>query len=434
MKALEKLFGFDPARHSVRTELLAGLTSFLTMAYILAVNPSIFSALAGQGMDTGAVFTATCLAAVIGTLIMAVYARKPFGLAPGMGTNAFFVFTVCLAMGYDWRFALTAVFIEGIVLLLLTVTKVRVMIADAIPASLKKAFGAGIGLFIAFVGLQNAGIIVGSGTSLVTMGAISDPRVLTALAGLLVIAVLMALNVKGASLIGIAAATLAGIPLGVTTLDGVVSAPPSVAPTFLQFQWDRILSVDMFVVVVSFLFIDVFSTMGTLVGISAKAGMTDKDGRVPDLGRMFVADSAGTAVSSILGTSSTITFVESASGVLQGGRTGLTAFSTAICFAAALFFAPLFLAIPAAATAPALIIVGLMMLSSVKEIDFDDITEGFPAFLAIILMPLAYSISDGILMGIVSYVAVNALCGRFKKISPAMWILAGLIILKYIFL
>lgn len=434
MKALEKLFGFDPARHSVRTEVLAGLTSFLTMAYILAVNPSIFSALAAQGMDTGAVFTATCLAAVIGTLIMAVYAKKPFGLAPGMGTNAFFVFTVCLAMGYDWRFALTAVFIEGLVLILLTVTKVRVMIANAIPASLKKAFGAGIGLFIAFVGLQNAGIIIGSETSLVTMGAISSPQVLTALVGLIVIAVLMALNVKGASLIGIAAATLAGIPLGVTTLYGVVSAPPSVAPTFLQFQWDRILSVDMFVVVVSFLFIDVFSTMGTLVGISTKAGMVDKEGRVPDLGKMFVADSVGTTASSILGTSSTIAFVESASGVLQGGKTGLTAFTTALCFAAALFFAPLFLAIPAAATAPALIIVGLMMLSSVKDIDFDDMTEGFPAFLAIILMPLAYSISDGILMGIVSYVAVNALCGRFKKISPVMWILAGLIILKYIFL
>ncbi len=434
MKLLEKVFGFDSARHSVRTEILAGLTSFLTMAYILAVNPSIFSALASKGMDTGAVFTATCLAAVIATLIMAVFAKKPFGLAPGMGTNAFFVFTVCLAMGYDWRFALTAVFIEGIVLVLLTVTKVRTWIAHSIPESLKKAFGAGIGLFIAFVGLQNAGIVTGSETTLVTMGRISDPHVLTALIGLTVIAVLMALKVNGASLIGIIAATVAGIPLGVTSLEGVVSTPPSLAPTFLQFEWDKILTVDMFVVVVSFLFIDVFSTMGSLVGISTKAGMVDEKGRVKDLNKMFVADSVGTTASAVLGTSSTIAFVESASGVLQGGKTGLTSFTIAMCFAAALFFSPAFLAIPAAATAPALIVVGLMMITSVKEIDFEDITEGFPAFLSIVLMPLTNSISDGILMGIVAYVVINALCGRFKKISAAMWVLAVLIILKYIFL
>ncbi|MBO4571053.1 MAG: NCS2 family permease [Bacteroidales bacterium] len=434
MKLLTRLFGFDPQKHSVRTEILAGLTSFLTMAYILAVNPDIFSHLASQGMDNGAVFTATCIAAVIGTLIMALYAKKPFGLAPGMGANAFFVFTICLMMGYSWRFALTAVFIEGIVLMILTATKVRTLIAHSIPDSLKKAFGAGIGLFIAFVGLQNAGLIVNSESSLVTIGEITSPGVLVAITGLIVIAVLMALNVKGASLIGIVAATLIGIPLGVTHMDGFISTPPSVAPTFLQFEWDKIFTVDMFVVVCSFLFIDVFSTTGTLIGISTKAGMIDKDGRVEDLNKMFVADSVGTTASSILGTSSTIAFVESASGVLQGGKTGLTAFTTAICFALALFFAPAFLSIPSQATAPALIVVGLMMITSIKEIDFDDLTEGFPAFVSIVMMPLAYSISDGILLGIISYVAVNALCGRFKKISPAMWVLAGLAVLKYIFL
>ena len=431
---LEKLFGFDPKKHNIKTEVMAGITTFLTMAYILAVNPSIFSNLADKGMDTNAVFTATALAAVIGTLAMAIYAKKPFGLAPGMGLNAFFVFTVCLTMGYTWQFALTAILIEGFIFVVLTLTKVRTLIVDAIPASVKRAIGAGIGLFIAFIGLKNAGIIVESSATFVTIGDMTHGTALLGVIGIVITSVLVVKNVPGSLLIGILATTLIGIPMGVTNLTGVVDTPPSVAPIFCKFEFHNIFTIDMLIVVFTFLFIDMFDTMGTLVGVCTKAGMMRKDGRIPGLNKAFMADAIATMAGACLGASTTTTYVESASGVAQGGRTGLTAFSTAVCFTVALFFAPLFLSIPSAATTPVLVIVGLFMLTPIKDIDLDDYAEAIPAFITIVMMPLTYSISDGILCGVISYVAINALCQNWKKLNPTLCILAVLFVMKYVFI
>ena len=445
----EKLFGFDSARHSIRTEILAGITTFLTMAYILAVNPNIFSAL--EGMPGGAVFTATALAALIGTLVMALYAKKPFALAPGMGLNAFFVYTVCLGMGYTWQFALTAVLLEGLLFIILTLTKVRTWLLNAIPGTLKKAIGAGIGLFIAFIGLQNAGIIVNSDATLVTLGTITKGKALVGIIGLIITAGLVMAKVRGGMLWGILITAVIGLFIkdpatgeAVTQLlrneSGSVrllSLPDSVSPIFCQFEWGHILSWDMLVVVFTFLFIDMFDTMGTIIGVHQGAGLVDENARrddIPDMEKMFLADSVATVCGACLGTSTTTTYVESASGVGEGGRTGLTAFSTAICFILALFFSPIFLAIPGAATAPALVIVGVMMMPSVKRIHWDDYCKAIPAFLTIILMPLCYSISDGILIGVISYVAMHAVSGKFKEISIPMWVLAVLFICKYIFI
>lgn len=434
MKALEKLFGFDPAKHNVKTEIIAGVVTFLTMSYILAVNPSIFSNLASQGMDTEAVFTATALAAIIGTLLMAFYAKLPFGLAPGMGLNAFFVFTVCLTMGYSWQFALTAVFIEGIIFIILTLTNIRSLIVDAIPMSMKKAIGAGIGLFIAFIGMQNAGIIVNSDATLVVLGDCTSGSALLAIIGIVICSFFTILHIRGGLLVGILITTIIGIPMGITHLDGIVDAPPSVAPIFCQFQWDQICSLDMVVVVFTFLFIDMFDTMGTLIGVSGRAGILDEKGNMPRLNQAFMADAVATVCGSALGTSTTTTYVESAAGVAQGGRSGLTAFVTAVCFALSLLFAPLFLAIPSAATAPALILVGLFMVAPLKDLDYDNYSESIPAFFTLILMPLAYSISDGILIGIIFYVVVNMITGNFKKLTPTMYILALIFILRYCFI
>ena len=438
----EKVFGFDSAKHSVRTEILAGITTFLTMAYILAVNPSIFSAL--DGMPGGAVFTATALAALIGTLVMALYAKKPFALAPGMGLNAFFVFTVCLGMGYSWQFALTAVLLEGILFIILTVTKVRSWLLNAIPGTLKKAIGAGIGLFIAFIGLQNAGIIVNNDSTLVGLGKLTEGTALLGMIGLFITAGLVMAKVRGGMLWGILITSVIGLFIkdpttgeAITKFNGVIALPDSVSPIFCQFEWHNILSLDMLVVVFTFLFIDMFDTMGTLIGVHQGAGLADpnrKKDDIPDMEKMFLADSIATVCGACLGTSTTTTYVESASGVGEGGRTGLTAFSAAICFALALFFSPLFLAIPGAATAPALIIVGVMMMPAVKNIHWDDYCKAIPAFLTIIMMPLAYSISDGILIGVISYVLCHAVAGKFKDISITMWILAALFICKYIFI
>ena len=429
----KKFFDFDPAKNSFKTEIAAGITTFLTMAYILAVNPSIFSNLADLGMDTQAVFTATTLAAIVGTLIMSIYAKKPFGLAPGMGLNAFFVFTVCLTMGYPWQMALTAVFIEGIIFILLTATKVRAWIVDAIPASLKRAIGAGIGLFIAFIGLKNAGIIVDNPATLVSLGKVTEGSALLGLIGIIVTSVLVVKKVPGNLLIGILITAIIGIPMGITHFDGVVDTPPSIAPIFCQFDFSQLFSLDMLVIVLTFLFIDMFDTMGTLVGVCTKAGMMRPDGKIPGLNKAFMADAVATVAGACFGTSTTTTYVESAAGVAQGGRTGLTSFVTAICFIIALFFAPLFLGIPAAATSPVLVIVGLYMLTPIKDIELDDYSESIPAFITIIMMPLAYSISDGILCGMIGYVAINALCGQFKKLNVTMWILAVLFVLKYIY-
>ena len=442
---LNKAFGFEAGKHNVRTEIVAGITTFLTMAYILAVNPSIFSAL--DGMPGGAVFTSTALAAIIGTLVMAIYAKKPFALAPGMGLNAFFVYTVCLTMGYSWQFALTAVLLEGILFIILTVTKVRTWLLDAIPGTLKKAIGAGIGLFIAFIGLQNAGIIVNSDATLVTLGDITHGPALVGMIGLMITAGLVMLKVRGGILIGIIITALIGLVIkdpvtgeAVTQLvrndAGAVkllSLPDSVAPIFCQFEFHNILSGDMLVVVFTFLFIDMFDTMGTIIGVHQGAGLVERD-EVEGMEKMFMADSIATVCGACLGTSTTTTYVESASGVGAGGRTGLTAFSTAVCFALALFFSPIFLSIPGAATAPALVIVGVMMMPSVKRIHWDDYCKSIPAFLTIILMPVAYSISDGILIGVIAYVATHAIAGRFKEISIPMWVLAVLFVLRYIFI
>jgi AGZA family xanthine/uracil permease-like MFS transporter len=401
------------------------------MSYILAINPAMFSEL---NMPAGAVFTSTTLAAIVGTLVMAFGAKLPFGLAPGIGLNAFFVYTVCMGMGYSWQFALTAVFIEGFVFILLTVTNLREAIVNAIPLSMRNAIGAGIGLFIAFIGLQNAGVIIDNGSTLVELGDITSGSPLLAFIGLLITGFLYIRNVRGAMLIGILVTTVIGIPMGVTEFQGVLSSPAPIGEIFCKFEWENIFTLDMLVVVFTFLFIDMFDTVGTLVSVCTKAGLVNEDGTVKRIKEAFMADAIATTVGACLGTSTTTTYVESASGIVQGGRTGLTAFTIACCFAIALFFSPLFLSIPAAAIAPVLILVGLMMLEPVTRIPFDDFTEAIPAFICIIMMPLTYSISNGILIGMIAYVLINLVCGKFKKLTPIMYILAILFILKYIFI
>ena len=425
---LEKLFGFDKNVTRVRTEILAGITTFLTMAYILAVNPNILSA---TGMDKGALFTTTVIASAFATLLMALYAKLPFGLAPGMGLNAFFAYTVCLTMGYTWQFALTAVLIEGIIFILLTVTNLREKIVDAIPVTLKNAIGAGIGLFISFIGLQNAHIIVNDDATLVGIGDITSGTALLGIIGLVVTSALLIMKVRGALLFGILITTVIGIPMGITKFNGIFSTPPSIEPIFWQFEFDKIFTKEMVIVVFTFLFVDMFDTIGTLVGVSTKAGMMDDKGKIPHLKQAFMVDAIGTTAGAMLGTSTITTFVESASGVGEGGRSGLASFVTAVCFLLALFFAPFFLAVPGAATAPVLILVGLMMMTSVLKVDFNDYSEAIPAFICIIFMPLAYSISDGIVLGMISYVLINLLTGRYKKLSIGMYILAAIFVLKF---
>jgi AGZA family xanthine/uracil permease-like MFS transporter len=424
---LEKLFGFNPKTMSIRTEILAGITTFLTMSYILAVNPAVLSV---SGMDKGAVFTTTALISVIATLIMSLLAKLPFALAPGMGLNAFFVYTVCLGLGHTWQFALTAVLIEGLLFILLTITNLREAIVNALPASLKEAIGAGIGLFIAFIGLQNAGIIVNNDATLVGLGEITKGSALLGLIGIAITAILLIRNVQGAMLIGIIATTIIGIPMGITQYNGIFSLPPSIEPIFFKFEFHNIFTTEMLVLVFTFLFIDMFDTIGTLVGVSNKAGMM-KDGKIPNAKKAFMADAIGTTLGSVLGSSTVTTYVESASGVAAGGRSGLTSFSSAMCFAIALFFAPLFVAIPGAATCSAMVIVGLFMITTIKNIPLDDYSESIPAFICIITMPFAYSISDGIAFGLVSYTLINLFSGKLNKITIGMGILALLFVVKY---
>ena len=429
---LTKLFGFDPSKTTVRKEIVAGITTFLTMSYILAVNPSMFSQL--EGMPVGAVFTSTAIAAIIGCLVMAFYGKLPIGLAPGMGLNAFFVYSVCLGMGYSWQFALTAVLIEGIIFIILTVTNVREVIVNAIPLSLRNAIPPGVGLFIAFIGLKSSGVIVEDSATLVTLGDITSGSALLSLIGIMITGFLYSKNVPGGILIGILTTMLIGIPMGVTEFQGVVSKPESIGPIFCKFEFNNIFTLDMLVVVFTFLFIDMFDTVGTLVGVCSKAGMTDENGNISRLNQAFMADSIATTFGAILGTSTTTTYVESAVGVAYGGRSGLTALSVAGCFGIAIFFSPLFLSIPAAATAPALVIVGLLMLEPIIKIPLEDFSESIPAFICIIMMPLTYSISNGILLGMITYVFLNLICGKRSKVTPAMAILAVLFIMKYIFI
>lgn len=421
----------------VRTEVLAGVTTFMTMAYILAVNPLILS---DAGMDAGGVFTATALSAAIATLVMALYAKYPFGLAPGMGLNAFFAYTVVLGdMQKSWQFALTAILIEGILFIILSFFNVREGIFNSIPLNLKNAVSVGIGLFIAFLGLDGAGIIQAGEGTLLGLGDLTSGAPIVAIIGILVTGFLFAKNVKGALLIGILVSTLVGIPLGVTQLpagvNNIMSLPPSVSEVAFKFVgFDEIFSWDMLIVVFTFLFVDIFDTVGTLAGVASKADMLDEDGKLPRVGKALTADSIGTIAGACLGTSTVTTFVESASGVAAGGRTGLTALSTAGMFLLALFFAPLFTLIPAAATAPALVIVGLFMMSPIKQIDFEDYTESIPAFLTIIMMPFSGSIAEGIVFGMISYVVLKAVTGRFKEVSWTMTIISILFVLRIIFM
>lgn len=426
---LEKLFGFNPKETTVRTEIMAGITTFLTMAYILAVNPNI---LGETGMDKGALFTTTVLMSALPTIFMALYAKLPLALAPGMGLNAFFAYTVCLIMGYSWQFALTAVFLEGLAFILLTITNLREKIVEVIPPALKTAISAGIGLYIAFIGLKNAEVIVDNPTTLVSLGKLTSGSGLLGVIGIGLTSILLVRNVKGALLIGILATTLIGIPMGITNIDGIFSIPPSIEPIFMKFEWSNIFTAEMATIVFTLLFVDLFDCIGTVIGVTTRANMIGEDGKIPNLKKVFMVDSLSTAAGAAMGTSTVAVYVESAAGVNEGGRSGLTAFTTGICFLLALFFAPFFLAIPAAATAPVLVLVGLMMMSNIWKIDFFDYKESIPAFICMIFMPLAYSISDGILLGHLSYVIVNLLSGNRKNLTTGMYVLAAIFLLKFI--
>ncbi len=426
---MEKLFKLKEHGTSVKVEVLAGLTTFMTMAYILIVNPLI---LADAGMDFGAVFTATALSAAIATMVMAFLANLPFALAPGMGLNAFFAYAVVLGMGYSWEFALTAVFLEGIIFLILTAFNVREAIVNSIPQNIKKAISVGIGLFIAFIGLVNADIIVGGGGTVVSLGEVTSGTGLLAIIGILITGILLVFKVRGALLIGIVATTLIGFPMGITHAPSGSWAPPSLAPILFKFDFSNIFSMDMLIVLFTFLFVDMFDTVGTLIGVSTKAGLIDKDGNIPKVKAALFADAVGTTIGAMLGTSTVTTYVESAAGVAEGGKTGLTAFTAAILFLVALFLSPLFLMIPGAATAPVLVVVGLFMMSPIKEIDLEDYTEAIPAFLTIIMMPLTYSIAEGIMFGMLSYVILKAFTGKAKEVHPVTYIVGILFILKYV--
>ena len=428
---MEKFFKLKENNTDAKTEFIAGLTTFMTMAYILIVNPSILSA---AGMDQGAVFTATALSAVIATLIMGLYAKLPFAQAPGMGLNAFFAYTIVIQMGYSFEFALTAVLLEGIIFILLTIFNVREAIVDSIPKGIKNAISVGIGLLIALIGLEGAGIVVHTdGGTIVSLGNIVSGSGLLAIIGLLITSVLIAKNVKGALFIGMIITAIIGIPMGITPMPSkIISMPPSIAPTFFKFDFHNIFSLDMVIALFTLLFMDMFDTIGTLVGVATKAKMLDKDGKVPNIKKALFSDAVGTTLGACLGTSTVSTFVESASGVAEGGRTGLTAVSTAFMFFLALFFAPLFAVITPAVTAAALVLVGLFMIEPIKEIDLHDFTEAIPAFLTIIMMPFAYSISDGIVFGVISYIILKLFSGKRKEISLTTVILGLVFLLKFL--
>ena len=428
---LEKLFKLKENKTTVRKELIAGLITFLTMSYILIVNPDIM----GQtGMDKPALFTATAIVAILGSLFMAFFANFPVAQAPGMGLNAFFTYTVVLGMGYTWQFALTAVFIEGIAFLLLTLTNVRELIVNKIPQSLKDAIPVGIGLFITLIGLKSAGIVVSNENTLVALGNMGDKHVWVAFLGLVTIGVLLARNVPGAILIGIVVSTVFALTLGVTKLPegNLLSLPPDISPIFFKFEWSQVFTLDMAIVVFTFLMVNLFDTVGTLLAVASKAGLIDKDGSFPKVKNALFADAFGTTVGAICGTSTTTSYVESVSGVAAGGRTGLTSVSTAVLFALALFLSPIFLIVPTAATAPALIIVGLFMINSVLKINFDDFTEALPAYLTIIMMPFTYSIAQGIVYGMLGYVFIKVLAGKAKDVSVTVYVIGVIFLIKMV--
>lgn len=431
---MEKFFELKKNGTNTRTEIVAGITTFMTMAYILVVNPIILSS---TGMDQNAVFTATALSAAIATLIMALYAKYPFALAPGMGLNAYFAYSVVANQGLSWEFALTAVLIEGIIFIVLSLFKGREVIFDAIPLTLKKAVSVGIGLFISLIDLSGSGIIVHPEGTILGLGNITEGTALLALIGLVITFILVIRKVKGALLLGIIITTIIGIPMGITTIpEGfkIFSLPPSVEPIAFKFDFSQIFTTQMFMAVLTFLFVDMFDTVGTLAGVASKSNMLDKDGKLPRVSKAFFADSIGTVVGSMLGTSTVTTFVESSAGVAEGGRTGLTSLTTAVMFLLALFIAPIFTLVPAAATAPALITVGMFMMEPIMDIDFRDYTEAIPAFLTIAMMPFAYSIAEGIFFGMISYTLLKTVAGKTKEVSPLMWVLSILFVLRYIFI
>ncbi len=424
----EKFFKLSEHGTTVKTEILAGLTTFFTMGYILFVNPDILSL---TGMPKLSLVTATALSSAIATLVMALYANMPFGLAPGMGLNAFFAFTVVLGMGYSWEFALTAVFLEGVIFLILTFLNVREAIVNSIPINLKYAISAGIGLFIAFIGFQGAGVVVDNPAVLVGLGSMLTAKPLICMFGLLVIGVLHFKKVKGSLMIGIFASTILALILGVAKFNGIFSAPASLAPIWFKLDFSHVFSLDMATVLFTFLFVDMFDTVGTLVGVASKANMLDADGKLPGVKKALFADAVGTTLGALLGTCTVTTYVESAAGVEEGGRTGLTALTIAVLFLLALFISPLITMVPGAATAPVLIVVGVFMLTPILKVDFDDFTEGLPAFLAMAVMPLTYSISEGIAFGIISYAFLKLFTGRGKEVSVVTYVVALIFIAKF---
>lgn len=428
---LQRYLGFDPKTMNLRTEIIAGITTFLTMSYILAVNPDILSA---ASMDKGAVFTATALSSALATVLLAFLAKLPLAQAPGMGLNAFFAFTLVQGMGYSWQTALTVVLVEGIIFVLLTIFNIRDKIVDCIPVNLRYAISVGIGMFIAFVGLKNIGVIVHNDATLVALGAFT-PAALIGIFGILLSGVLCYRKVKGALFIGIIITTLVGIPFGVTSLPegfSLVSSPQSMAPTFFQFDFSSLLDFDLIVVTVIMVFMDLFNTIGTLVGAANQAGMVTKEGNIPHMKEALLSDAVGTCIGAVCGTSTVTTFVESSAGIAEGGRSGVTSLVTGLLFLLALFFSPLFLVIPSAVTAGALFIVGVFMMNGLKDINIDDMTEALPAFVTIMSMVLTYSIAEGIVLGLLSYCIMKIFTGRFKDVHPALYVLAVLFVLKYI--
>lgn len=429
---LDNYFEITKNGSNTKTEIVAGLTTFMAMAYILIINPSILSA---AGMDQGAVFTATALATVVSTLLTGIYAKLPFAQAPGMGLNAFFAYTIVLQMGYSYQFALTAVFLEGIIFILLTLFNVREAIVDSIPDCIKKAISVGIGLLIALLGLQGAGVIVHpeDGGTILALGNLTSGPGLLAIIGLVITAILLARNVKGALFFGMLITAVVGIPLGLTPIPkAVVSMPPSIRSVLFNFDWSNIFSLDMVIILFTLLFMDLFDTIGTLVGVATKAKMLDENGRVPNIKKALLSDAIGTTFGGCVGTSTVSTFVESAAGVAEGGRTGLTAVVTAIMFALALFFSPVFASITSAVTAATLILVGLFMIEPIREINLQDYTESIPAFLTIIMMPFTGSISDGIMFGIISYIILKIFTGKIKEISVTTVIIGVIFLLKFL--
>jgi AGZA family xanthine/uracil permease-like MFS transporter len=433
MSKFLSIFGFDPTKHSVKVEMLAGLTTFLTMSYILAVNPIILSA---TGMDKGAVFSATVIAAVVATMTMAIYAKMPFALASGMGLNAFFAYTLVISMGYTWQQAISAVLLEGLVFIVLTVFKVREAIVNSIPLDLRYSISVGIGLFIAFIGLKNGGIIVSSEATMTTLGPWNAASIV-AMCGILLGAVLLAMKVRGALFYTILLMTVIGIPFGVTHMPEsftLVSLPSSIEPIAFQFDFSRFLlfDIDYIIVVMTLLFMDLFDTIGTLIGASTGAGMIDENGKVPNLNKALMADAVGTTIGALCGTSTVTTYVESTTGIVEGGRTGLTAFTVALLFFVALFFSPVFMMIPSAATTSALFLVGVMMMRPVLHIDFVHFRTGMPCFVTMMMMPFTASISEGIVLGMLSYIIVKVFTGEGKQLSVFMYVLGVLFLLKYI--